>query len=425
MEGGSAAKSAFTTAMFPDVSPYVLDGKPLSEYPTDIVESVPFVTSPRVCVLDGDGNVLFGKNIHEQAKIASVTKVMTALVASDFPMDTRMHVSVSAATTPGSFAGIVEGDECDLYEMIDGLMLPSGNDAAYAIAENLGRKMLVRDGRTAEAGDVQSCVARFVDEMNNKAFALGMTDTLFVNPCGLDDEGFEGEHVSSAYDVALMMRAASKTYPVSEIMAKKEDVLSCTRNGVPCEIPLSNTNAILSMEDNALGEKTGFTDAAGRCVATNFVGDDGQTYSIAVLGSASSEMSFSESVTLFRWADTSIITSNPFGDKAKGDEAVVADARASGHLGKTFMAGTRNAGDFVYQRRYWEPKCKLEVEASEPAPSSVSFGEPVGKMFLVGADGTVLVEQPLVALEGVDEPSFAEKYAADVLSWLGKLVRGR
>lgn len=412
--------------IFSDLSSYVLDDMPLSQYPQDIIESIPFVDSVRACILDKNGNMLLGKNSHEKCKIASVTKIMTALVAADYPMDMRIRVSANAASIPGSFAGIMEGDECDLYEMIDGLMLPSGNDAAYAIAENLGRTMLIDEGRSNESNDISLCIGRFVEEMNNKAYALGMTDTFFANPCGLDDEGFEGSHESTAYDVALMMRAAGNTYPVAEIMAKREDTLSCIRGGVSYELPLVNTNKIMKMEDNACGGKTGFTDLAGRCVATNFIGDDETRYSIAVLGAPSSVKSFADSIKLFRWINTSSRTFVPFAqnnmDINNQTGAIeMADIAIDGHLNKTFKAGLNvaSASAITDRCRYWDGEYAVHVQVDEANRESVSAGDIVGTVELLRVSTNEIIStQDLIALETVDEPSLAMKYAMFAIEWL-------
>lgn len=412
--------------IFSDLSSYVLDDIPLSQYPQDIIESIPFVDSARACILDENGNMILGKNAHEKCKIASVTKVMTALVAADYPMDMRISASANAASIPGSFAGITEGDECDLYEMIDGLMLPSGNDAAYAIAENLGRAMLIDEGRDNESNDISLCIERFVEEMNNKAYALGMMNTFFANPCGLDDEGFEGVHESTAYDVALMMSVAGNTYPVAEIMAKREDTLSCIRGGVPYELPLVNTNRIIEMEDNACGGKTGFTDLAGRCVATNFIGDDKTRYSIAVLGASSSANSFADSIKLFRWINTSNRIFVPFAQNnmdINNQTGVIemVNIAIDGHLNKTFKAGLNaaSASAITDRCRYWDGEYAVYIQVDETNRDSVSAGDVVGKVDLLRVSTNEIIgTQDLVALETVDEPSFAMQYAMFAIEML-------
>lgn len=408
--------------MFIDTAPYVLDGLPLEQYPPEIVKTMPFVSSPRACVLDKHGNILFGKNVYEQCKIASITKIMTALVAAEYPMDFQIHVSENAASIPGSFAGIVAGDTSDLYEMIDGLMLPSGNDAAYAIAENLGRDMLVRENRTAESEDMQSCIGRFVEAMNAKAAEIGMKDSFFSNPCGLDDEGFEGEHHSTAYDVAVMLSVASNTYPVAEIMSKTSDSLLCTRNNIPYELPLENTNRILQVEEKALGGKTGFTDLAGRCVATNFSGKNQETYSIAVLGAITSDRSFLDSTKLFKWVDSSKRKENPLHSGNK-EPAVLAEIQLPEHLGKKLKCGVADSKSLSYEKFYWKDdySVRLKIDAAS-LTGTIEQNTEIGEVILIDPlSSEPVCTQPLLAFEDVEKVGCLEQYAINMANILHKV----
>ena len=281
----------------------LLSGEKLSTYPAAVARSIPDIDVPRFVCMTPDGEVIYSRNATDKCKIASVTKVMTFLIASEYPMDLKLTVSEHAATIPGSGAGLEAGDEATLYDLCQGLMLPSGNDAAYAIAEGLGQKMLAAEGNPTSSWE--PAVKRFVDEMNKKAGSLQMTSSLFANPCGLDDEGFEGEHISSAEDVAKMTYAAMKVPVIAEICGKKSAGMLLTRKGKPTVIELLNTNHLLEWRNDTRGTKTGFTDAAGACLAGS-VELDGELYYTALLGGGTYDQTLGQTSLLWDWMDKSV-----------------------------------------------------------------------------------------------------------------------
>lgn len=179
--------------------------------------------------------VLYEKNVHDRHLIASTTKIMTALVALD-ELDPESSVSVpsEAARIGGSSMYLHEAEEVTVKELLYGLLLQSGNDAAYTLAYACG-------GNDA-----------FADLMNEKAAELGLCDTHFANPHGLDDEN----HYSTAYDLANLAAYALENQEFREIC-------SCLSAKVG-ERYMKNHNKLLSMYDGTIGIKTGFTKAAGR-----------------------------------------------------------------------------------------------------------------------------------------------------------------
>lgn len=136
----------------------------------------PNVTASFALVMDDEGTVLFSRGALERSHIASITKIMTAIVALDsgVPLDSTVTVSQEAAQVGESSASLWAGDTLTLEAALAGLMIPSGNDAAIAIAETLGEGMKTDDSQTANEA--------FVAAMNAKAAELGMTETLFSNP---------------------------------------------------------------------------------------------------------------------------------------------------------------------------------------------------------------------------------------------------
>lgn len=157
-------------------------------------ENLPDIDATNAIVMSKDGSVYYARSADEQVKIASITKVMTAiLTVENCKMDEKITVSNAAATVGNSTAGLLEGDELTVEQALRGLMIPSGNDAAIALAEHVGKKI---DPKTKDA------VATFVKAMNERAKKLGCTGTLFENPHGLDFDEWTGDMHSTAHDVA-------------------------------------------------------------------------------------------------------------------------------------------------------------------------------------------------------------------------------
>lgn len=198
------------------------------------------VSARAAVVIDADtGKTLFEQNADSRLPMASTTKIMTALVAlGEGDLDRVYTVKPEYAAVEGSSMYLKAGETLSLQDTLYGLMLASGNDAAVAIAGECG-------GMTA-----------FVGKMNAKAAELGLTDTHFDNPNGLPSD----THYTTAHELAKITAAALKDPVFRQIVSTK----SCTVSGHA----LSNHNRLLSMYDGAIGVKTGFTRAAGRCLVS-------------------------------------------------------------------------------------------------------------------------------------------------------------
>lgn len=190
------------------------------------------------------GRILYGKLEHESEKIASITKIMTALLAVESgKMKEKVSISNTAVRVEGSAIYLKPGQKVPLEDLVYGLMLRSGNDAAQAIAEYVGGSI---DG--------------FVYLMNEKAAQIGMKDTHFSNPHGLDGDG---THYSSAYDMALLTRYAMGNETFRKIFGTK------TYQSKVWDYPWKNKHKLVtSMYEYATGGKTGFTKKAGRTLVT-------------------------------------------------------------------------------------------------------------------------------------------------------------
>lgn len=205
----------------------------------------PDVNSRACVVIDRKTNsVLFGKNENSKKKMASTTKIMTAtIIIEKCNLTDTIEISKKAAGTGGSRLGLKTGDKITVLDLLYGLMLRSGNDAAVALAEYAG-------------GDING----FAELMNAKALELGLTNTHFETPHGLDSN----EHYTTAYELALLSNYALNNPTFAKIVGTKNYTI--TINGSPKD--LSNTNELLGNMEGVYGVKTGFTNGANRCLVT-------------------------------------------------------------------------------------------------------------------------------------------------------------
>ncbi len=221
--------------------------------------------------------VLYGKNETKQVKMASTTKIMTSLIIiENCNLSETIEVSKKAASTGGSRLGLKTGDKITIKDLLYGLMLCSGNDAAVALAEYAG-------------GDIQS----FAELMNKKAIELGLTNTHYESPHGLDSDG----HYTTAYELALLSDYALKNETFAKIVSTKN--YTVTINGYPKN--LSNTNELLGYLNGVYGIKTGFTNGANRCLVSACKRDNMDIICV-VLGADTKKFRTQDSIKLIEYA---------------------------------------------------------------------------------------------------------------------------
>lgn len=255
-------------------------------------EDLPDIDASNAFVMGKNGTVYYARSADEQVKIASITKVMTAILAvENCKMDEKITVSNAAAAVGNSTAGLLEGDELTVEQALRGLMIPSGNDAAIALAEHVGKKL---DPKTKDA------VATFVKAMNEQAKKLGCTGTLFENPHGLDFDEWAGDMHSTAHDVALMMQEAMKDNTIREVMASKDPWIEVTGADGSDHSHSMETHNVLLDQDGNIGGKTGTTDDAGYCFASAYNRDGDEIYTV-VLNSSTTDQRFADTATLASW----------------------------------------------------------------------------------------------------------------------------
>ena len=240
----------------------------------------PTTEATSAIVLDGSsGAVLYQKNGEVPVAPASLTKIATAILAVEAgDLDRWVTVDVDSRQMDGSSVmGLLPGDCFRMRDLLYGLMLPSGNDAALAI------------GRQVAGSD-----ATFVGRMNDLVARLRLTDTHFANPHGLDAP----DHVASAHDLALLARYAMTIPDFTSVVGASRWVAQGSRT-----IALTNTNAFLPTYPGADGVKTGFTDAAGRTLVAS-VTRNGRRVFVVVLNAPNRDV---DAKALFDWSFTNFI----------------------------------------------------------------------------------------------------------------------
>ena len=206
----------------------------------------PKINSRSAVVIDRKSkNIIYGKNENVKKAMASTTKIMTAMVViQNTNLNNTVEISKKAAGTGGSRLGLKAGDKVTVKDLLYGLLLRSGNDCAVALAEYV-------------AGSVQE----FSNLMNQNAQMLGLNNTHFVTPHGLDEE----EHYTTAYELAILADYALNNELFAQIVNKKSYTININKNSKT----LNNTNELLGNLNGVYGVKTGFTNGAGRCLVTS------------------------------------------------------------------------------------------------------------------------------------------------------------
>ena len=299
------------------------------------------------------GRILYGKNEHEPMRIASITKIMTAILAIESGrLNETVTVSDQAFGTEGSSLYLQAGEKVRLEDLVYGLMMRSGNDAAVAIAEHVGGSL---DG--------------FVLLMNQKAEEIGMDHTLFENPHGLDDHE---NHRSSAYDMALltqyaMMNDTFKTISGTSDYRTKEGQIRVFHN---------KNKLLTQLYKYSTGGKTGYTKLAHRTLVSTASKNDLDL--IAVTLDASSD--WDDHMNLFNWAFDQVKLQEVV------KEGVISEVEDEYYKGRVF---SRQSYFYPIQKNEWN-KLNQDITLLKPPVMDEQIDEPVGKL-------TVKIDQKLVA----------------------------
>ena len=221
--------------------------------------------------------ILYEKNGLKQVPMASTTKIMTAIVVlENSNLNDIVTISKKAAGTGGSRLGLKANDKITVHDLLYGLMLKSGNDAAVALAEHVG-------------GGIEG----FADLMNKKASEMGLINSHFVTPHGLDQE----KHYTTAYELACMADYALNIPKFKEVVnSKSYNITINARSSL-----IGNTNELLGNLNGVYGVKTGFTNGAGRCLVTACKRNDLDIITI-VLGADTKKIRTLDSIKLIEYA---------------------------------------------------------------------------------------------------------------------------
>ena len=249
-------------------------------------DAKPTINSRRYAIYDRlSGRCIYGKDENKQTAMASTTKIMSIIiVVENCNLSDTVTITAKSAGTGGSRLGLHTDDKITVIDLLYGLMLRSGNDAAVALAIHT-------------AGSIE----QFADLMNQKAEEFGLTNTHFVTPHGLDNP----DHYTTAYELAKITDYALKNETIAKIVKTKTATINI--NGSPMQI--NNTNELLGNVDGVYGVKTGFTNNAGRCLVTSVKRGDIDLI-IVVLGADTRKDRAKDSMKLTEYAYKRFYTVN-------------------------------------------------------------------------------------------------------------------
>jgi len=330
------------------------------------------------------GTVLYEKNPHERLSPASVTKVMTLLLIMEaidsgrIGWEDTVTASESAAAKGGSQIYLKVGETMTVRDLVKSIAVSSANDAACAMAEHI-------------AGSESA----FVSLMNQRAKELGMNDTNFVNCTGLDDAEEAKEHLTCAYDIAVMSRELLKNHP--DITQFTTIWMDSVRGG---EFGLSNTNKMVRFYNGCTGLKTGYTSGAGFCLSAS-AEREGMGLIAVVLGCETSQERFSACKSMLDYGFANFALVAPEAPK---------DAAVPVTLGVTDRVSAvpgEEAALLIDKSQRDQVTVSVELEPSVSAP--VSTGQRLGTM-TVKAGEQVLAQIPMVAAEGVARLTYGELF---------------
>lgn len=334
------------------------------------------ITAPAYCLMEKDSRkVLLEKNSHEKRSCASITKVMTLILTLEaieegrLSLDDTLSASAHASSMGGSDIWLKEGETMTVDDLLKATVIMSANDAAVVLAE-------------AVSGSEEA----FVNEMNNKAAALGMADTTFKNCNGLDEEG----HLTSAYDVALM----SCELLNYELIYNYTNVwIDYLRNG---DTQLVNTNKLIKSYRGITGLKTGTTSLAGSCISATAEREGLHLVSV-ILGADTTEHRFKDAAALLNYgfANYCIVTPEvTLPDKVEVVNSMVPNVSLRFEGGRGMLAAIKDKNSVTAEFR-------LKDELRAP----IAKGDIVGSVIYKIKD-EVLCELPVFADSDAEEISF-------------------
>ena len=345
------------------------------------------LSAPSAVLMDlATGTVLYETNSHERLAPASVTKVMTLLLIMEavdsgkISWQDMVTASEAAAAKGGSQVYLKVGETMSVEEMVKSITVSSANDCACAMAEFIAG---------SEAG--------FVEKMNARAQDLGMVDTHFVNCTGLDDEPSAAEHLTSAYDIALMSRELLLHHP--DIKRFTTIWMDTVRNGA---FGLANTNKLVRFYEGTTGLKTGYTSSAGHCLSAS-AQREGLELVAVVLHCSSSPDRFQSAKALldYGFAHYALVP-------VQEGEALAPVPVVLGEAGTVQPVASGEEQLLIDKSLRQSVTRTVELQPNVEAP--VTQGQRLGTL-TIQANGQVLAEVPLVAQEAVARLTWKDLFA--------------
>ncbi|NLJ41689.1 MAG: D-alanyl-D-alanine carboxypeptidase [Clostridiales bacterium] len=362
-------------------------------YVNTYAQETPFeLESPSALLTDFDtGTILFEKNPNEKLPLASITKVMTTLLALEaidngrIKLEDEVHVSEYAASMGGSQVFLEAGEILPVSAILKAIIVSSGNDASVAIAEKI-------------AGTVET----FVVQMNDRAAELGMKNTAFADCTGLSDEG----NYSTAYDISIMSRELLKHPLFFKWSTIWLDNLKEAKNNTE----LTNTNRLVRFYEGCDGIKTGSTQKAKYCLTASSKRGDLRLISV-VLASPSSQIRFQETAKLmdFGYANYEAVPLINKDDLVERQVKVMGgkDRIISGLAGKNYTALSRKGRDEQYD---------TENIIDQPIKAPIKKGDKIGHI-LVKKDGVEIGTVAILADRDIDTASIFDYIKKVIREW--------
>lgn len=319
------------------------------------------------------GKIIYEKNAHETRPPASTTKIMTLIVALEKGnLEDIVTVSENASQMEGSTMWLSAGEKMQMQDLLYGLMLVSGNDAAVAVAEHI-------------AGSIPN----FAALMNERASAIGARDTHFSNPNGLPDD----QHYSTAYDLALITAYGYNKSPMFT------DIVSTINKKMPWpgkdhERDLYNANKLLWQYEGGNGVKTGYTDAAGRCLVSGAKRNGVQLIAVVLDG----DYMWTDSINLLDYGFSQV---SPFTVIQQGTVYKTAYVKD----GITDKVALASADDVVVAALPNEHDKFTSVVEADKVKAPVYAGQKLGKVKVL-YNGQELASTDLIATSDVERKSF-------------------
>jgi serine-type D-Ala-D-Ala carboxypeptidase (penicillin-binding protein 5/6) len=357
----------------------------VADLPADVVTKAPDLNAAAGVLMSADGRILWARQPHDERAMASTTKIMTAIVAlENAGLDEPIVISQRAATIGESAARLKRGGTYPLGTLLEAMLVKSGNDASVAVAEHIGGSV---DG--------------FAAMMNEKAEQLGLEQTSFANPHGLDAPG----HYSSANDLATLARYAMANEDFRRMVALEELVI----DGEDGLQELENSNLLIGTLEGATGVKTGWTSRAGYCLVGSAKRHGVELFAV-VLGATDEMDRFQQAGLLLEWGFVHYTE-----QKLAETGEILAVLPVRDYLDVTVDAVVGVPATLPVFDLAGEVTRTVSVPDSVAAP--ISRGDRLGTLSLVQGE-RLIAQVPLIAVTDIRRPTLPERmWIALVRTW--------